>query len=89
MRIFISDDTLRRLRHVGPYRELIAHCATHDQHSRLMAGEVSDEAFEVVGGSILAEDIVQQAGVRDGVEHGRSGSRDDIAWILVCQASSF
>ena len=30
MGVFISDDTLRRLRHVGPYGELIAHGATHD-----------------------------------------------------------
>ena len=44
-----------------------------------MAGEVGDEAFEVVGDGILAEDIVQQARVRDGVEHRGSGFRDDIA----------
>lgn len=79
MRPLISNNTLRRLRQMRSDGKLIAHRPAHDQQARFMSRQISDVALQVVRDRILTEDIVEEAGVCNGAQHGSSRRCDDIA----------
>lgn len=60
--------------------DLVAHRAGEDEQGGGMSGQGGDVSFEGVGGRVVAEDVVEEGGVRDGVQHGGGGSCDDVAW---------
>jgi hypothetical protein len=68
-----------RLSEQGAERKLIAHSAGKNEQGGLMAGQISNVGFEVIGRWVLMEDIVEEGAILNGGEHGGSGRGDDIA----------
>lgn len=80
VRAVIAKDGVGRAEKVRAEGDLVAHRAGEDEQGGGMSGQGGDVSFEGVGGRVVAEDIVEEGGVCDGVQHGGSGSCDDVAW---------
>lgn len=75
----VAQDGVWGAEEVCAESDLVAHCAGEDEEGGGVGGEGGDMRFEGVGDRVGAEDVVEEGGVRYGVEHGGSGGRDDVA----------
>lgn len=80
MRAVVAKNGVGRAKEVRAEGDLVAHCAGEDEEGGGMGGQGGDVGFEGVGGRVVAEDVVEEGGVGDGVQHGGGGGGDNVAW---------
>ena len=74
----VAKDRVRGLGEEGTDGELVSHGAGEDEEGGREAGEAGNVRFEVVGGGVFGEDVVEKGGVLDGGEHGGGGRGNNI-----------
>ena len=73
VRAVVTQNGVRRGGKVGFERDLVAHCAGHDEEGGFMASEAGDLGFKGVGGGVFHCYVVEEGGVDESIEHAGGG----------------
>ena len=84
MRAVVAEDGVGRRAEVGFERDLVAHCAGHDEEGGFVTSQAGDVGFEGVGGGVFHGHVVEEGGVDEGVEHGGCGGGGCVGAEVAC-----
>ena len=75
----VTEDGVRGGGEVSAERELVAHCARENEEGSWVASKVSDMGFKGIGGGVRPENVIEEGGMLDGVEHRGGRCCDNVA----------